>query len=93
MTTTDMVTPESPKVLGTGLEARGVHAWFGKNHVLSDINLNFAAGTVTALIGPLVVASQHLSAPSTVCTNLFQRQQWPVKFFSMVKMFTLREQM
>ena len=37
---------------GTGLEARGVHAWFGKNHVLSDINLEFAAGSVTALIGP-----------------------------------------
>ncbi|MFM7873133.1 MAG: phosphate ABC transporter ATP-binding protein PstB [Actinomycetota bacterium] len=38
--------------LGTGLEARKVHAWFGKNHVLSDISLDFAAGTVTALIGP-----------------------------------------
>ena len=29
--------------LGTGLEARQVHAWFGKNHVLSDISLDFAA--------------------------------------------------
>ena len=38
--------------LGTGLETRGVHAWFGKHHVLSDINLDFGAGTVTALIGP-----------------------------------------
>lgn len=38
--------------IGTGLEARGVHAWFGKNHVLQDISLDFAAGTVTALIGP-----------------------------------------
>jgi phosphate transport system ATP-binding protein len=38
--------------MGTGLEARNVHAWFGKNHVLSDISLDFAAGTVTALIGP-----------------------------------------
>lgn len=38
--------------LGTGLEARGVHAWFGKNHVLADVSLDFAAGTVTALIGP-----------------------------------------
>jgi phosphate transport system ATP-binding protein len=37
---------------GTGLEARGIHAWFGKNHVLADINLDFAAGSVTALIGP-----------------------------------------
>ena len=37
---------------GTGLETRGIHAWFGKHHALSDINLNFAAGTVTALIGP-----------------------------------------
>jgi len=37
---------------GTGLEARGIHAWFGKNHVLANINLDFAAGSVTALIGP-----------------------------------------
>lgn len=39
-------------LLGTGLETRGLHAWFGKKHVLSDISLDFAAGTVTALIGP-----------------------------------------
>ncbi len=38
--------------LGTGLETRGVHAWFGKHHALADISLDFAAGTVTALIGP-----------------------------------------
>ena len=38
--------------LGTGLEARGVHAWFGKHHALADITLDFPAGTVTALIGP-----------------------------------------
>jgi phosphate transport system ATP-binding protein len=37
---------------GTGLEARGIHAWFGTNHVLADVNLEFAAGSVTALIGP-----------------------------------------
>jgi phosphate transport system ATP-binding protein len=40
------------RAMGTGLETRGVHAWFGKNYVLSDISLDFAAGTVTALIGP-----------------------------------------
>ena len=40
------------RAIGTGLEARNVHAWFGKNHVLSDISLDFASGTVTALIGP-----------------------------------------
>lgn len=39
-------------LLGTGLETRGLHAWFGKKHVLSDVSLDFAAGTVTALIGP-----------------------------------------
>jgi phosphate transport system ATP-binding protein len=38
--------------LGVGLEARNVHAWFGQKHVLSDISLDFYAGTVTALIGP-----------------------------------------
>lgn len=40
------------KLLGTGLEARGIHAWFGTKHVLSDVSLDFSAGTVTALIGP-----------------------------------------
>ncbi len=41
----------SAKRLGTGLEAKGVHAWFSGKHVLSDISLDFASGTVTALIG------------------------------------------
>ncbi len=36
----------------TGLEARNIHAWFGKKHVLEDISLDFYTGTVTALIGP-----------------------------------------
>ncbi|MSZ64671.1 MAG: ATP-binding cassette domain-containing protein, partial [Actinobacteria bacterium] len=40
------------RAMGTGLETRGVHAWFGKHHALSNISLDFAAGTVTALIGP-----------------------------------------
>ena len=44
-------TSETPSA-GIGLETRGIHAWFGKNHVLSDINLDFSAGSVTALIGP-----------------------------------------
>ncbi|MEY4683527.1 MAG: hypothetical protein RL534_946 [Actinomycetota bacterium] len=34
------------------MEAVGIHAWFGKKHVLADVNLNFPAGSVTALIGP-----------------------------------------
>ena len=37
---------------GSGLEARGVHAWFNKHHALADVNLSFPANTVTALIGP-----------------------------------------
>jgi phosphate transport system ATP-binding protein len=37
---------------GTGLEARGVHAWFGKHHALANVSLDFAPGSVTALIGP-----------------------------------------
>ena len=40
------------KGVGTGLEAKGVYAWFGKKHVLEDISLDFDTGTVTALIGP-----------------------------------------
>jgi phosphate transport system ATP-binding protein len=38
--------------MGSGLEARGVHAWFGKHHALSNVTLDFSSGTVTALIGP-----------------------------------------
>ena len=38
--------------LGVGLEARNIHAWFGDKLVLRDVNLDFWAGTVTALIGP-----------------------------------------
>ena len=38
--------------LGSGLEARGVHAWFGSHHALENVSLDFSAGTVTALIGP-----------------------------------------
>ena len=41
-----------PKTNVASLEARGIHAWFGSHHVLSDINLDFAPSTVTALIGP-----------------------------------------
>ena len=36
----------------SNLEARGVHAWFGKHHALENISLDFNAGTATALIGP-----------------------------------------
>jgi phosphate transport system ATP-binding protein len=36
----------------SNLEARGVHAWFGKHHALENISLDFNAGSVTALIGP-----------------------------------------
>jgi len=39
-------------VSGSGLEARNIHAWFGKKLVLEDISMNFAPGSVTALIGP-----------------------------------------
>jgi phosphate transport system ATP-binding protein len=38
--------------LGSGLEARGVHAWFGKHLALKNVSLDFSSGTVTALIGP-----------------------------------------
>ncbi|NCV83009.1 MAG: ATP-binding cassette domain-containing protein, partial [Actinobacteria bacterium] len=38
--------------IGSGLEARNVHAWFDKHHALADVSLDFSAGTVTALIGP-----------------------------------------
>ena len=34
------------------LSARGVHAWFGKHHVLNNVNIDFPERSVTALIGP-----------------------------------------
>jgi len=40
------------QALGVGLEARGIHAWFGQKHVLADVSLDFWSGTVTALIAP-----------------------------------------
>jgi phosphate transport system ATP-binding protein len=40
------------EAMGVGLEARGIHAWFDDKHVLKDVTLDFASGTVTALIGP-----------------------------------------
>lgn len=42
----------STRVQGLGLEARGIHAWFGDRLVLQDLSLDFWSGTVTALIGP-----------------------------------------
>ena len=38
--------------IGVGLEARGVHAWFGQKHALANVSMDFWPGTVTALIGP-----------------------------------------
>lgn len=38
--------------IASDLEAIGIHAWFGTKHVLSDVNLTFPSGSVTALIGP-----------------------------------------
>ena len=46
----DLVPGTSP--IGTGLEARNIHAWFSKHLAIEDISLDFNAGTVTALIGP-----------------------------------------
>ena len=43
---------EITQVQGVGLEARGIHAWFGDRMVLEDMSLDFWSGTVTALIGP-----------------------------------------
>jgi len=37
---------------GRGLEARNLHAWFGKHHALEAVNLHFPENTVTGLIGP-----------------------------------------
>ncbi len=41
------LTLQAPKI-----EVRDLNAWFGDNHVLQNINLDFKARTVTAIIGP-----------------------------------------
>jgi len=43
---------DTPEQGFAGLETRGVHAWFGNHHALSDVSLQFPARTVTGLIGP-----------------------------------------
>lgn len=43
---------DNPSQGFAGLETRGVHAWFGNHHALSDVSLQFPARTVTGLIGP-----------------------------------------
>ena len=40
------------QALGVGLEARGIHAWFGQKHAIANVSMDFWPGTVTALIGP-----------------------------------------
>lgn len=40
------------RAVGIGLEARGIHAWYGDHLVVEDVSLDFWSGTVTALIGP-----------------------------------------
>ena len=55
MTITAPPLPASSPGTRTGpsrLEARGVHAWFGTNHVLADVSLEMVPFAVTALIGP-----------------------------------------
>ena len=47
-----MVEAQSPQSNFRGLEAKNIHAWFGKHHLLSDVSLRFPERTVTGLIGP-----------------------------------------
>ena len=47
-----MVDRTGSKFVGTGLTTKNAHAWFGKKHALADVSMDFASGTVTALIGP-----------------------------------------
>ena len=48
------------KPMGTGLEARGVHAWFGNHHALADVSLDFAASACATT--PKMCASRAVCA-------------------------------
>jgi len=42
----------SQRLPSTKIAVSSVHAWFGSNHVLKDVSLNFPEKSVTAIIGP-----------------------------------------
>jgi phosphate transport system ATP-binding protein len=42
----------SQRLPSTKITVSSVHAWFGSNHVLKDVTLNFPEKSVTAIIGP-----------------------------------------
>ena len=74
-------------LLGTGLETRGVHAWFGKKHVLSDVSLDFAAGTVTALIGPSGCGKSTYLRTLNRMHEFIPTAAWLARFYLMGKTF------
>ncbi|HZE04779.1 MAG TPA: phosphate ABC transporter ATP-binding protein PstB [Solirubrobacteraceae bacterium] len=43
---------EIPQGTGHTVQAQGLHAYYGSNHAIKDINLTFRANEVTAIIGP-----------------------------------------
>jgi len=43
---------EESKIDAPQIEVKDLNSWFGDNHVLQNVNLEFKARTVTAIIGP-----------------------------------------
>jgi phosphate transport system ATP-binding protein len=43
---------ESPRGAGHGVSVKGLHAYYGENHAVKGIDIEFRANEVTAIIGP-----------------------------------------
>ena len=49
---TSQPAPAIPVPIDAKLTMRGFHAWYGEQHAVRDVNLDFATGEITAIIGP-----------------------------------------
>ena len=52
LNTSDVRDPSATADLDLAVDARGVSKWFGRNHVLHDVDLAVGAGCTVALLGP-----------------------------------------
>ena len=54
---------------GHSIQIRGLNAYYGSQHAIKGLDIDFAPNQVTAIIGPRVRASRRWSGASTGCTR------------------------